>query len=148
MLISAFPCPALLSIPFAQNALPVLFYYNPSIFLSQLKSSKVISFGRSLSVASETLNGDLLAIVDIHLRSMWNTIIFSVPLSLLLSYFICECAFPEKMAKNLRQELCLRFPLNMVRISHSFTQRRVYVLWSECLYSQSLYVEFLTTKRW
>ena len=136
------PFPALPFCLFCLPRMPFLFYsiIIPSIFLNQLKSSNVISFGRSLSVASETLNGDLLAFVDLPLRSLWNTIKFSNPLNLLLSCFMCECPFPEKMAKILRWELCLIFPLNMVRISHSFTQWNMYVLWSECLCSQRSWI--------
>lgn len=47
------------SIPLAQNALPVLFSLLKShlFFLNQLKSSKVSSFERNISVAPETLKG-------------------------------------------------------------------------------------------
>lgn len=42
----------------------------PSIFLNQLKSSKVSPFGRNISVASETLKGEILAFVNLPLRSL------------------------------------------------------------------------------
>lgn len=81
----------------------VLLIKIPAIFLNQLESTKVSLSERNTSVASGTLKGEILAFVDLPLRSLWSTVKFSVLLHLLLSYFICECPFPQKTANILRQ---------------------------------------------
>ena len=104
------------------------------IFLNQLRLSKVSPFRINISVASETLKGDILAIVDLHLGNLQNTNAqFFCVYGTIVSYV---SVFPRRLQQfKARENVLYLYDSHIIEHSQNLSQSysmKYVLLWSEC----------------